>query len=65
MSEVNQTATSEQDWMRKKTTPRRKQSTQAKQLMARNKNALARDYTRKQNNATGHSPPLHETRHMR
>jgi len=25
----------------------------------------ARDYARKQNNATGQSPPLHETRHMR
>jgi len=50
MSDANRTATSEQGWRRKEPTPRRKQSTQAKQLTARNKNALARD-TRKQNNA--------------
>jgi len=42
MSVVNRTATSEQSWKRKEPTPRRKQSTQAKQLTARNKNALAR-----------------------
>jgi len=42
MSDVNRTATSEQGWRRKEATPRRKQSTQAKQLTARNKNALAR-----------------------
>ena len=42
MSDVNRTATSEQGWRRKEPTPRRKQSTQAKQLTARNKNALAR-----------------------
>jgi len=41
MSDVNRTATSEQSWRRKEPTPRRKQSTQAKQLTARNKNALA------------------------
>jgi len=45
MSVVNRTATSEQGWRRKEPTPRRKQST------ARNKNALALDTTRKQNNA--------------
>ena len=45
MSDVNRTATSEQGWRRKEPTPRRKQST------ARNKNALALDTTRKQNNA--------------
>jgi len=42
MSVVNRTATSEQSWRRKEPTPRRKQSTQAKQLTARYKNALAR-----------------------
>ena len=42
MSVVNRTATSEQSWRRKEPTPRRKQSTQAKQLTERNKNALAR-----------------------
>ena len=42
MSVVYRTATSEQSWRRKEPTPRRKQSTQAKQLTARNKNALAR-----------------------
>jgi len=42
MSDVNRTATSEQGWRRKEPTPRRKQSTQAKQLTARNKIALAR-----------------------
>jgi len=42
MSDVNRTATSEQGWRRKEPTPRRKQSTHAKQLTARNKNALAR-----------------------
>ena len=42
MSDVNRTATSEQGWRRKEPTPRRKQSTQAKELTARNKNALAR-----------------------
>ena len=42
MSVVNRTVTSEQSWRRKEPTPRRKQSTQAKQLTARNKNALAR-----------------------
>jgi len=42
MSDVNRTATSEQGWRRKEPTTRRKQSTQAKQLTARNKNALAR-----------------------
>ena len=41
-SDVNRTATSEQGWRRKELTPRRKQSTQAKQLTARNKNAFAR-----------------------
>jgi len=41
MSVVNRTATSEQSSRRQKPTPRRKQSTQAKQLTARNKNALA------------------------
>ena len=41
-SVVHRTATSEQSWRRKEPTPRRKQSTQAKQLTARNKNALAR-----------------------
>jgi len=40
MSDVNRTATSEQGWRRKEPTPRRKQSTQAKQLTVRNKNAL-------------------------
>jgi len=40
MSHVNRTATSEQGWRRKKTTPRRKQSTQTKRFTARNKNAL-------------------------
>jgi len=39
---INRTATSKQGWRRKEPTPRRKQSTQAKQLTARNKNALAR-----------------------
>jgi len=42
MSDVNRTATSEQSWRRKEPTPRRKRSTQAKQLTERNKNALAR-----------------------
>jgi len=42
MSVVNRTATSEQSWRRKEPTPHRKQSAQAKQLTARNKNALAR-----------------------
>ena len=42
MSDVNRTAASEESWRRKEPTPRRKQSTQAKQLTARNKNALAR-----------------------
>jgi len=42
MSDVNLTATSEQGWRRKEPTPRRKQSTQAKQVTACNKNALAR-----------------------
>jgi len=32
LSDVNLTATSEQGWKRKEPTPRRKQSTQAKQL---------------------------------
>ena len=43
MSDVNWTATSEQGWRRKEPMPRRdcKQSTQAKQLTVRNKNALA------------------------
>jgi len=41
MRDVNRTATSEQGWRRKGPTPRRKQSTQARQLTARNKNALA------------------------
>jgi len=41
MSDVDRTAASEQDWRRKEPTPRRKQSTQTKQLTARNKNALA------------------------
>jgi len=39
---VNRTVTSEQSWRRKEPTSRRKQSMQAKQLTARNKNALAR-----------------------
>ena len=47
MSDVNWTATSEQGWRRKEQTTHHKQSTQAKQLTARNKNALARDTTRK------------------
>jgi len=42
MSDVNRTATFEQGGTRKEPSPRCKQSTQAKQLMARNKNALAR-----------------------
>ena len=42
MSIVYQTATPQQRWRCKEPMPRRKQSTQAKQLMARNKNALAR-----------------------
>jgi len=42
MSVVNRTVTSEQSWRRKEPTPRRKPSTQAKQLTAHNKNALAR-----------------------
>jgi len=42
VSDVNRTATSEQSWKRKEPTPRRKQSTQAKQLTARSKHALAR-----------------------
>jgi len=42
MNVVNRTATSEQSWRRKEPTPRRKQSTQAEQLTARIKNALAR-----------------------
>ena len=42
MSDVKRSATSEQSWRRKEPTPCRKQSTQAKQLTARNKNALAR-----------------------
>jgi len=42
MSIVNRTATSEQSWRRKEPTPRHKQITQAKQLTARNKNALTR-----------------------
>jgi len=37
MSDVNRTATSEQSWRRKEPTPRRKQSTQTKQLTARKK----------------------------
>jgi len=41
MSDVNRTATSEQGWKRKEPTPRRNQSTHAKQLTAHNKNALA------------------------
>jgi len=41
-SDVNRTATSEQDWRRKEPTPRHKQSTQAKQLTASRKNALVR-----------------------
>ena len=51
MSVVNRTATSEQSWRRKEPTPRRKQSTQAKQLTARNKNALA-PVTLKENKIT-------------
>ena len=42
LSVVNRTATSEQSRRRKEPTPRRKQSTQAKQLPARIKNALVR-----------------------
>jgi len=42
MSVVNRTATSVQSWRRKEPTLRRKQSTQAKQSTARNKNALSR-----------------------
>ena len=42
ISDVNRTATSEQSWRHKDPMPRRKQSTQAKQLTARNKNALTR-----------------------
>jgi len=42
MSDVNRTAASEQSYRRKEPTPRRKQSTQAKQLTACKKNALAR-----------------------
>jgi len=42
MSDVNQTATSEQGWKHKEPTPRRKQSTNSKQLTPRNKNALVR-----------------------
>ena len=37
MSDVDRTAASEQDWRRKEPTPRRKQSTQTKQLTARKK----------------------------
>jgi len=51
MSVVNRTATSEQGWRRKEPTPRRKQSTQARQLTAQQKCSCARDTTRKQNNA--------------
>ena len=53
MSDVNRTATSQQSWRRKELTPRRKQSTQAKQLTARNKNALAR-VTIQENKITPH-----------
>jgi len=42
MSVVNRTATSAQSWRRKEPTPRRKRSTQVKQITARIKNALAR-----------------------
>ena len=42
MSLVNRTATSEQSWRRKEPMPCCKQSTQAKQLTVRNKNALTR-----------------------
>ena len=41
ISDVKRTATSEQSWRCKEPMPRHKQSTQAKQLTARNKNALA------------------------
>jgi len=53
MSDVNRTATSEQDWKREELTPRRKLSTHAKQLTARNKNALAR-VTIQENKITPH-----------
>jgi len=53
MSDVNRTVASEQSWRRKELTPRRKQSTQAKQLTARNKNALAR-VTIQENKITPH-----------
>jgi len=42
MSDVNRTAASEQSWRRKEPTPRSTQSTNTKQLTARNKNALTR-----------------------
>jgi len=64
MSDVNRTATSEQGWRRKQPTPRRKQSTEAKQLTAHNKNALA-CVTIQENKITPNRTfsPLHETRH--
>jgi len=51
--------TSEQGWRRKEPTPRRKQSTQAKQLTARNKNALVRVTQENKNNAKEDSLPLY------
>jgi len=54
MHDVNQTVASEQGCKRKELTPRRKQSTQAKQLTARNKNALAR-VTIQENKITPHT----------
>jgi len=53
MSDVNRTAVSEQIWTRKEATPSRKLSTKAKQLTARNKNALAL-LTIQENNMTPH-----------
>jgi len=56
MGDVNRTATSEQSWSREEPTPRRKQSTQAKQT-ARNKNALAR-VTLQENKITPNRTPF-------
>jgi len=57
MSDVHRTATSEQGWRRVEPTPRCKQSTQAKQLTARNKNALAR-VTIQENKITPNGTPV-------
>jgi len=59
MSDVNRTATSEQGWRRKELTPRRNQSTQARQLTACNKNSLAR-VTLRENKITPNRTTLYK-----